>query len=352
MPATIAIGMLPSASALTQLSRPQVNTVGITGGPDVYVARIPDGGFPWLIVCCGTIPPPDALRLALYVRMLEQLMRTVIAEAIVALNTAISAHLLEHGDAATEAGGAALDALIASTGMASIALKVTTGFGAPLLQLGQADPAPIEFANSSRVATVRRVPNRYALTLVLTSPEGHRITRQQRDVVEAAANLLEAWIRGVLARLQQSDRRAASTTFDEVLDRFAGQALERGSTISVVVMLMSDAACLPGLTQQWISRIRATMRGADIVGMLGEGEVALLLHDTSRDRAEAVAQRVVKMLETTRYPSPVVATGVASRAPGGAGGAGLVAEARSEAMMRATASLIHEPRSQPPDNSR
>ena len=94
------------------------------------------------------------------------------------------------------------------------------------------------------------------------------------------------------------------------------------------------------------------MRGSDIVGMLGEGEVALLLHDTGRDRADAVAQRVVKMLDTSQYPSPVVATGIASRAPGGAGGAGLLAEARSDAMLRATASLIHEPRTQGPEDKK
>jgi len=60
----------------------------------------------------------------------------------------------------------------------------------------------------------------------------------------------------------------------------------------------------------------------------------------------------VKMLDTSQYPSPVVATGIASRAPGGAGGAGLLAEARSDAMLRATASLIHEPRTQGPEDKK
>jgi hypothetical protein len=195
---------------------------------------------------------------------------------------------------------------------------------------------------------MRRVPNRYTSTLVLTSAEGRRITRQQREVADAAANLLDAWVRSTLDRLQQHDRRTVARTFDEVLDRFAGQAIERGSAVSMVVLLMADAASSPGLTQQWIARIRGTMRASDIVGMLGEGEIALLLHDTALDRAEAVAQRIVKLLEgiADRHPSPIVATGVASRLPGSAGGAGLAAEARNDAMLRATASLIHhEPRS-------
>jgi hypothetical protein len=345
MPANIPMDALPSASMLTPLSRAQIQALGITHGPEVLVARIPDGDFPWLIVFCGAISQAEAARLGLYVRLLDQLVRTVVSEATIKLVCAMSSHLLEHGDAASNAASAAADALNASTGMASSALKVTTTYGAPLIQVGQMEPRQGDVSSASRLVLVRRVPNRYTLTLVLTSAEGRRITRQQREVADAAANLLDAWVRSVLGRLQQHDRRTAAHTFDEVLDRFAGQAIERGSAVSMVVLLMADAAGYPGLTQQWIARIRGTMRASDIVGMLGEGEIALLLHDTALDRAEAVAQRIVKMLETIgdRHPSPIVATGVASRLPGSAGGAGLAAEARNDAMLRATASFIHQP---------
>jgi hypothetical protein len=351
MPATIPASSLPSASALTALSAAQIQALGLTHCPDVLVARIPDGDFPWLVVFCGSIPRADAARLALYVRLLDQLLRTVIAEASIKLITAVSVHLLEHGEATNDVAAATLDALNASTGMAASALKVTTGYGAPLMQIGQTESRPGEVAAGSRLVIVRRVPNRYTLSLVLSPGEDRRISRQQRDLAEAAANLLDAWVRSVLGRLQQQDRRKSSGTFDEVLDRFAGQALERGGTVSVVVLLVADAACLPGLTQQWIARIRGTMRASDIVGMLGEGEIGLLLHDTSHDRAESVAHRIVKMLETSedRRTSPILATGVATRsgAVGGEGGEGIAADARTDAMSRATASLIDdEPGSQ------
>jgi hypothetical protein len=347
MPANIPMDSLPSASMLTPLSHAQIQALGITHGPDVLVARIPDGDFPWLIVFCGVISRAEASRLGLYVRLLDQLIRTAVSEATIKLVCAMSSHLLEHVDTASDAASAAVDALNASTGMASSALKVTTTYGAPLIQVGHMEPRQGDVSSGSRLAIIRRVPNRYTLTLVLTSGEGRRTTRQQREVADAAANLLDAWVRSVLGRLQQHDRRTASRTFDEVLDRFAGQAIERGSAVSMLVLLIADAACYPGLTQQWIGRIRGTMRASDIVGMLGEGEIALLLHDTALDRAEAVAQRIVKMVETIgdRHPSPVVAVGVASRLPGSAGGAGLAAEARNDAMLRATASVIqHEPR--------
>jgi len=347
MPANIPMDSLPAASVLTPLSHAQIQALGITHGPDVLVARVPDGDFAWLIVFCGAISQAEAARLGLYVRLLDQLIRTAVSEATIKLICAMSSHLLEHGDAASDAASAAVDALNASTGMASSALKVTTAYGAPLIQLGQMEPRPGDAAGGSRLVIVRRAPNRYALILVLTSAEGRRVTRQQREVADAAANLLDAWIRRVLARLQQHDSRTASRTFDEVLDRFAGQAIELGSAVSMVVLLMADAASYPGLTQQWIARIRGVMRACDIVGMLGEGEIALLLHDTALDRAEAVAQRIVKMLEAIgdRHPSPVVATGVAARLPGSGSGAGLAAEARNDAMLRATASLTQQPRS-------
>jgi hypothetical protein len=337
MPLTIPIGALPAASAPTLLSTQQVEALGIEHGAKVLVARIPDGDFPWLIVCCGAMTTPEGQRLALYVQLLEQIMRAVIAEATFRLITTISAHLLEQGDAATEAAAAALDALGASIGSASTALKVTNGYSAPLLQLGQTEPPPADLAGS-RLVIVRRVPNRYALTLVFTTHQRRGITRQQRDSANAAANLLNAWIRGILARVFQRDRRQASTPFDEVLERLADQALEGGSTVSVIVVLIADSACFPGLTPQWIARIRATLRGSDVIGMLSEREVALLLYDTTRERAGPVAERIVKMLDAAQYPSPVVAIGVSSRSPGRAAGGGIVAAARSDARLRATAS--------------
>jgi len=81
------------------------------------------------------------------------------------------------------------------------------------------------------------------------------------------------------------------------------------------------------------------MRASDIVGALGEGEIGLLLHDTSHDQAEVVAQRLLKMLQPADNGYKCfVATGVASRAPGVPGAPSIAAEARTEAVSKATAS--------------
>jgi hypothetical protein len=229
-----------------------------------------------------------------------------------------------------------LNALNAAIGMASSALTLTTGYGAPLLQVGQPDIArPTEVTTASRLTTTRRVPSRYTLSIALTAADGRRITRYQRDVAEAVTNVVDAWIRHALPDLQQRDRRAGSRAFDQVLERFAGEALESGTAVSVIVLLVAEAAASPGLTQQWISRIRAIMRGSDIVGMLGEGEIGLLLHDAADGRGEAVAHRVLKLLVGDQaYGSPVVAVGLATRTPEGGGSAGIAEEARNDAISR------------------
>lgn len=355
MAAMVAASDLPAGSALTPLSQAQIQALGIRSARDVLIARVPEGEYPWLLVFCGNIPAQDVSRLGLYVRLLDQLIRTVTSESIVRVLTAISAHLIEHADDVEAAASGVLDALNATIGMSGSALTVTTGYGAPLLQVGQTEPypRPTDVATGSRFATLRRVPNHYTFSLILTSGEGRRITRYQRDITEAVAQLLDAWVRRVLPQLQQRDRRAGSRNFDEVLDKFAGQALERGSVVSVVVVLIADAACFPGLTQQWIARIRGTMRAADMVGMLGEGEIGLLLHDTGRERAEIVAHRILKLLESAddAYTSPVVATGVATRSPNGsaAGGTGIAEEARNSAIARATG-FAHQDQPMPSHN--
>jgi hypothetical protein len=334
---TIPASALPSSSAPTALSPSQIETLGIRDAPDVIVARVPEGDNPWLLVFCGTIPPPEAVRLGMYVRLLDLLMRTVTSDVIVRLVTTVSAHLVEFGESGEATVTAVLNALNAGIGMSSSALTLTTGYGAPLLQIGQPDIArPTEVTTATRLTTMRRVPSRYTLTITLTAADGRRITRYQRDVAEAVTNVVDAWIRHALPQLQQRDRRAGSRAFDEVLERFAGEALDSGTAVAVIVLLIGEAASSPGLTQQWISRIRAIMRGSDIVGMLGEGEIGLLLHDAADGRAEAVAHRVLKLLVGDQaYGSPVVAVGVATRRPDGGSSAGIAEEARNDAISRA-----------------
>jgi hypothetical protein len=187
MATTVAVSALPAGSTLTRLSAEQIQALGLLHAEDVVVARVPEGDFPWLLVFCGRLAASDLVRLSLYVRLLEQLIRTLTSEAIVKLVTAVSGHLLEHGDTVDAALSAALDALNGSIGMSASALTLTTGGGAPLLQIGQVEAfqRSADAAVGFRLAILRRMPNQYNLSLVVTPTEGRRVTRHQRDVADA-----------------------------------------------------------------------------------------------------------------------------------------------------------------------
>jgi hypothetical protein len=352
--ATIPASALPASNSPTALSRAQIEALGIRDAGDVVVARVAEGDHPWLLVFCGAIPSSEVVRLGVYVRLLDQLIRTVTSEVTVRLVTTISAHLIESGESAEATATAVLDALNAGIGMSSGTLTLTTGYGAPLLKAGQLDIArPSDVMTATRLATLRRVPGRYTLNITLTAAEGRRITSFQRNVAEAVTNVIDAWIRRALPELQRRDRRAGSRAFDQVLERFAGEALDSGSTVSVIVLLAGETASFPGLTQQWIARLRAVMRASDIVGMLDDGEIGLLLHDTTRERAETVAQRLLRLLlADAAYGSPIVALGIATRTPNGSGSAGISEEARNDAIARARSSQNADMRGPSDDSSR
>lgn len=167
---------------------------------------------------------------------------------------------------------------------------------------------------------------------------GRRVTRQEHRVAHASADLLESWVRRIVHQSKDAgERRATSRSYDEVLERFAWQALEGGVPVTAVVLSFSDAVFRPGITQTRIGRIRAQVRAADLVGRLGDGNIGMLLHDTRGGGARAVASRLRRVLQTVdEVASPVpVAIGFASRDPGTPKAGALAQEARDNALHHA-----------------
>src|SRR6185436_17858117 len=111
------------------------------------------------------------------------------------------------------------------------------------------------------------------------------------------------------------DRRAASRGFQEVIERSAREALDSGSPVAVVVLLIRDAVFLPGATQRWVADMRGQLRPLDLAGMLAEGEIGLLMHDTTAKHAKTIAERLRSVVGSGPGAGPIL-VGVASRAPG------------------------------------
>ncbi len=131
-----------------------------------------------------------------------------------------------------------------------------------------------------------------------------------------------------------TERRAGGRSFGDVIDRLAEQTVERGSSVSVIVVSNTQAVFQPGITQRWVARIRGSLRAADLVGMLGEGEVALLLPDTADDQAREVAARVERLAQEAGAFGPRMRLGIASRRPGEIQIGTLVQQARQNVLRR------------------
>jgi hypothetical protein len=116
-----------------------------------------------------------------------------------------------------------------------------------------------------------------------------------------------------------------------LLQRAAREALERGSPVAVVILLIREAASLPGSTQQWVAGIRGQLRASDVAGMFGEGEIGLLMHETGPDQAREVAARLRKVVGGEPGDQAIL-VGVASRMPGQGSVESIVQDARADAV--------------------
>jgi GGDEF domain-containing protein len=83
-------------------------------------------------------------------------------------------------------------------------------------------------------------------------------------------------------------------------------------------------------------RLREHLRGGDLVGRLGEGEVGVLLRDTVSAQAGALVTRLRQLLERDGIPLTQVAIGMASRNPGEPAVDALAQEARQRARYHAS----------------
>jgi PleD family two-component response regulator len=73
------------------------------------------------------------------------------------------------------------------------------------------------------------------------------------------------------------------------------------------------------------------MRPSDLAGMLAEGEIGLLMHDTTAQHAKNIASRLRAVVDGLPGTEPLL-IGVATRVPGLPIADGIVREARADAL--------------------
>jgi hypothetical protein len=340
VPASIAAAALPQATDLRRLAWAEIDALGFSSTQEVLAAKVPgaDGAHAWLLLMVAPAPQ-DVRRLGAYVTFLAQAAAQAAAVSTARLVAAITEILVDSEDETEAPLALALGALRDALRARSVGVVATAATGAPLVRVtvpvqresGEMSPEDDE----GELVVVRRVPDEFTMVLAVAQVQKRAITPHERCVTRAAADLLQAKMRRIVRhRGRASERRADGRSFGDVIDRLAEQVVERGSTVSAIVVSNAHAAFQPGITQRWVARIRGSLRAADLVGMLGEGEVALLLPDTADEQAREVATRVARLAQEAGEFGPRMQLGIASRRPGQEWAGTIIQQARENVTAR------------------
>jgi hypothetical protein len=338
-PAVIPVGVLPELDEVTRLARPDVERIGFPAGEDVALARLGEGPGSWLFAITGSIETDELQRLGLYVALMEQAIARATQTTMAEVVTALSTHLLAESANPDEQARDAIRIAERALGIESAAFTVTSRTGAALLHVGASFTAADLAAGSGagKVVIIRRDPRSYAMAFVADWSPDHHVTQQENRVVETIADLLEAWVRRLVRQSPRTaDRRAPRRGFDEVLERFARDAVQGGVPVTAVVITFGDAEFQPDVMQARVVRLREHLRGGDLVGRLADGDIGVLLHDTAEHEAEVPIARLRHVLEGDGVPTKEMSIGRASRRPGDPMTKALAQEARQGARYHAS----------------
>ncbi len=333
-PASITRSLLPELDDVSALARSDMDRLGFTGADEAVLARVGEGTGSWLMAIVGSIQPEELPRIALYISLLEQAIDRAMQAATAQVLAALSNELLDDSGSPEDQARRALRHVHAGLGLTSGAFTVTSRTGAPLVHVGSSFTAADLSAGSDagRIVIIRRDPQQYAMALVGTWDPDHRLTQQEQHVANAAADLLEAWVRRLVRQSPRiGERRSAQRGFDDVLERAARDAVQSGIPVTAVVIGFGDALARPDVAQTRVVRLREHLRGGDLVGRLSAGDVGVLLQDAAAGQAEAALARLRRLLERDGVPLAHVVIGTASRHPGDIVSGALADEARDKA---------------------
>jgi hypothetical protein len=330
-PATIPAMGLPDSAELARLPQGHVDRFGLPVNNEAYVCQLRrTHGRAWLLVFTGAIDAYDLQRLVAYVALLDVALAFASAEAAVRVTTTLTRRLADVEDTDSRAG-LALEELRGVLGASSATMSIESANGEVVLRASSPAIGSPDTAKSSRLTVVNRSDRQYTTTVSIGRGEGLQFTPRDHAVATAAADVLNAWAASYRVSTSRRDRRTGAPAFHEVMERSAREAVERGVPVTAVVLVIRDAVLSPGSTQRWVAGMRGQMRPSDLAGMLAEGEIGLLMHDTTAQHAKTIASRLRAVVDGLPGTDPIL-IGVASRVPGLPVMDGIVREARTDAL--------------------
>ena len=334
-PAIIAAVGLPDSTDLTRLPQGHHDRFGLPVNDDVYVRRFRGAeGRSWLLVFTGAIGAYDVQRISAYVALLELALSLSTTSFAARIVTAVSSRLTGVGASPQVNATRALEELRTALGAAAATLTIESKSGIVMLRATSPTGATDAVADRSafRLVLVKRSERHYTTTVSLGRYESLQFTPRDHAAANAAAAMFDVWAPAAFSGTSaRRERRSAPRGFPDVVERSAREALERGAPVAMVVLLIRDAASLPGSMQRWVAGIRGQLRASDLAGMLGEGEIGLLMHDTAAEQAKGIAERL-RAVVGDEPGREVILVGVAGRSPGQGTADGIVQDARADAV--------------------
>lgn len=331
-PALIPAMGLPDSADLSRLPEGHLDRFALPVSSDAYACQLRRGsGRAWLLVFTGAIDTYDLQRLNAYVALLDVALALGSAEAAAQMNMVMTRRLADLADAPETRATQALHELRSTLRASTATLSVESSSGANGLHAVSPVAGTADSASTERLVVVDRSDPYNTTTVSISRDDGSPFTPRDHASATAATSILSAWAGSYRPSTPARDRRTAAPAFQDVIERFAREAIERGTPVAVVVLLIRDAALSPGATQRWVAGIRGQMRPSDLAGMLAEGEIGLLMHDTTAQHATSIASRLRAIGDGSSDAEPIL-VGVATRGLGSSSSEGLVREARMDAL--------------------
>jgi hypothetical protein len=331
-PPTIPAMGLPDSAELARLPQGHVDRFGLPVNNDAYVCQLRRArGRAWLLVFTGAIDAYDLQRLVAYIALLDVALASAAAEAAARVTIALARQLADVEDTVETRATLALEELRGVLSASWGTLSIESANGDVVLRASSPVVGNAETAKSSRLTVVNRSDRQYTTTVSIGRGEGPQFTPRDHAVAAAAADVLNAWAASSRVATSRRDRRTGAPAFYEVMERSAREAVERGAPVTAVVLVIRDAMVSPGSTQRWVAGMRGQMRPSDLAGMLAEGEIGLLMHDTTAQHAKTIASRLRAVVDGLPGTEPIL-IGVATRVPGLPILDGVVREARTDAL--------------------
>jgi GGDEF domain-containing protein len=108
--------------------------------------------------------------------------------------------------------------------------------------------------------------------------------------------MLAAWAVGILGSSEPAmERRAYSRPIEQDFDRMAHAMIADGRNTSAIMLHVED---LPSLSaRRLVDHLRANLRACELVGAIGDGDVAVLLFNVSAEESTAIAARLRNLTE-------------------------------------------------------